>query len=360
MIASCPRLSQTFLIGILLLAAGAAAASDEKISLIRVAENAAPVIEIVGRWNTGCPPLLQDVQQAGREITVTARTDSKRCTGEPGPYRLLVDLPDAAQADEREGVWRLRYELRDDPLADPALLAFELKSLGEPGIIDPETGFWWGESGAEFDHAAPGISAQLERQAGMLALTFSGYGGAGSPEWIFGATAMGGSISDLAMSRLEGGKGPFGGYQAPSGEASAGRLQIEWLTSARAVFWFSRAAAGRRGLELQPISMVRFDFGKSPGTGWTGRWLVESTDAGKLQSVEFADVVLDAGNFTLLGAAGEALHCESAPDRSHSPPSACELQFGDGRIWQFHDIGLGRMTGIDEQGNRVRATHLQP
>jgi hypothetical protein len=333
-------------------------AEGTRISLVRVKESGPPVIEVSGEWKSGCPPQLLEVRHAGRDLTVVAEPDSQRCDGQPGPYRLLAELPASAQANEAAGVWRLRYTLRDDPLQPPRLMAFELWRLGELPAVDPESGFWWGEVGGEFDHAGPGLGVQLELQGGTLALTTSGYAADGSPEWLFGATPFSGVISDIALNRLGGGSGPFGDYAGPAEAKSAGRVQIEWLDSARAVFWFSRPDADRRGISLWPVSMVRFDFGGNPGPGWIGRWLLEIDAGAELLALEFSDLVLRKGGFTLLGRNGEAMLCEFAADRPQSPPAACEIQLADGRLLRLDDVGLSQLSGLDEASRALRLTRL--
>jgi hypothetical protein len=316
------------------------------------------MIEVSGEWKSGCPPLLLEVLHVGRDLTVIAEPDSQRCSGQPGPYRLLADLPASAQANAAEGIWRLHYTLRDDPLQPPRLMAFELWRLGDLPAVEPESGFWWGEAGGEFDRAGPGLGAQLELQGGTLALTTSGYGTDGSPEWLFGATAFSGVTSDIALNRLAGGRGPFGDYAGPAQAEGAGRVQIEWLDSARAVFWFSRPNANQRGIALWPVSMVRFDFGRNPGPGWIGRWLLELDGGAELLALEFDDLVLRKGGFTLLGRAGEAMLCESAANRPQSPPAACEIQLADGRLLQLEDVGLSQLRGRDDAGRGLRLTRL--
>jgi len=348
---------------VLLLASGIAAADIARIGLVRVTEGELPQIEIHGDWASGCAPVLDGVSAVGNQITVSAKTDSNRCSAAPGPYQLRAELPTGSKSFAAGEVVRLRFELRDDPVSEPRLLAFELVSVGgaedvDAPAIDPETGFWWGEPGGEFDHAGPGIGAQIERQGGTLAVSFSGYGETGKPEWMFGASAFSGRRTDIALTRLEGGRGPFGGYVGPADAESVGRLQIEWLTSARAVFWFSRVDAEGRGIDLQPISMVRFDFGQQPGLSWNGRWRFENVGDGKPLEIEFVDMLLEDDEFTLISKAGETLTCASALDRPQSPPVACELEHLDGRTWRFEDIGLARLQGRDQNGHAVRAVQF--
>ena len=348
---------------ILLCASAAAMADSTRISLVRVVEGELPQIQINGDWASGCPPLLDGVSADGNQITISAKTDSNRCTAEPGPYQIRAELPAGSKSFATGEIMRLRFELRDDPLAEPSLLAFELVSVGGADAatapeIDPETGFWWGEPGGEFDHAVPGMGAQIERQGGTVAVSFTGYGDAGKPEWMFGASPFSGRISDIALTRLEGGRGPFGGYAGPAAAAAVGRLQIEWLTSARALFWFSRATADGRGIDLEPLSMVRFDFGQHPGLSWMGQWRFQSESTSKAIELEFIDFLLDENTFTLISKAGESLTCENAPTRPQSPPVACELDHPDGRTWRFEDVGLGRLQGSDEHSRVVRAMHL--
>lgn len=335
------------------LAAPALQAST-RIGVVRTDEAGTLALQVLGQWQSGCPPLLRDVQVSGRDITLVAQPDSRRCAGNPGSYRLSAELPPSVRSSG--GVHRLRYLLQDDPVAAPRLMAFELLVLEEQVPVAPESGFWWGEAGGEFDHAGPGIGAQLERQGGMLAVTFTGYEIDGSPAWMFGAAALIDATTDVSLTRLQGGRGPFGGYRGPDQAETAGRLQIEWLSSSRAVFWFSRESA--RGLELRPISMVRFDFGQQPGGGWLGRWAVEHGGTGDLQVIEFIHMEVSDAGFVLFGKGGESLSCVKSPARPSSPPDACELQFADGRIWTLEDVGLSQLRGRDADLAEVRAFPL--
>lgn len=328
--------------------------ASTRIGVVRTDESGTLALQVLGQWQSGCQPQLRDVQVRGRDITLVAQPDSRRCDGEPGPYRLRAELP--PQARDVGGVHRLRYLLQDDPLAPPRLMAFELLVLGEQSPAAPEAGFWWGEAGGEFDHAGPGLGAQIERQGGMLAVTFTGYGPEGLPEWMFGAAALIGATTDVALTRLEGGQGPFGGYRGPDQAQSAGRLQIEWLSSSRAVFWFSRETA--RGLELRPISMVRFDFGQQPGSGWLGRWALESAGSSVLQVIEFNHMESSDAGFVLFGSAGESLTCLKSRSRPSSPPDGCELLFADGRSWTLDDVGLTQLRGRDADLASVRVFQL--
>lgn len=317
-------------------------------------------LEVSGEWQSGCPPLLDRIEVDGGNVRVFGKPDSQRCDGSPGPYALQADLPRELR-QTAAGVLRLSYLLQDDPLSPPRLLAFELVQPGDAGtaeleFVEPESGFWWGEVGADFDHAGPGLSAQIERQGSMIALSFTGYDDEGSPDWTFGAAALRGRLTDIALSRLGEGRGPFGGYVGPTRAEIAGRLQIEWLTASRATFWFSRAEADGRQLELRPMSMVRFEFGTRPGTDWVGRWLLEAGD--RLSATAFEMVRRRPDGFDMRGSLGEQLSCDIAADRPSSPPRQCSLEFTDGDLWYLHDIGLTHLYGRDQRGTRVRLNLL--
>jgi len=340
------------------------AADAPRIEWAAPADTASALIVVHGEWQTRCPPQLADLQVEGATISVIARPDSQRCEEAPGPYTLLAEAPATLKQAGHETL-RVRYLLQDDPVAPPRLMAFALLpgKSSEQREIAPEAGFWWGEAGGEFDHAGPGLGAYLERQGATLALAFNGYADDGRPEWVFGATPQTDAISSIDLSRLSGGRGPFSGYVGPSEAVTAGRLQIEWITSARAVFWFDRPSADGRGIELRPISMVRFDYAQSPGNGWQGQWLLDGSNGETSEAEEFRRVRLGAfvrteGGFSLLGPGGIALLCESAATRPQSPPIGCELQLEDGRVWRFDDVGLTRMRGRDENGALVSAELL--
>lgn len=338
-------------------ALSAAAPADTRIRLQATGVDGSPQLLVSGEWQSGCPPLFERIEIEGADVRLYGKPDSQRCDGKPGPYELRADLAREALPSAAAGVLRLSYLLQDDPLSPPRLLAFELVQPGDANAaklesVDPESGFWWGEAGAEFDHAGPGLSAQIERQGSVVALSFTGYDGQGSPDWMFGAAALQGRLTDISLSRLAEGRGPFGGYVGPTQAEVAGRLQIEWLTASRATFWFSRSDADGRQLELRPMSMVRFEFGIRPGTDWVGRWLLENGD--QLSATSFEMVRRRPDGFDMRGSLGEQLSCDMATDRPASPPRQCSLELADGDLWYLDDIGLANLRGRDQRGAPVR------
>ncbi|MFA5683582.1 MAG: hypothetical protein WCZ65_09145 [Lysobacteraceae bacterium] len=341
------------------LPAAAALGAETRLEVIRDAAGVPQRIEIGGDWRGGCAPQLDEVRVDGNELTLLARPDRARCLSTGSDYRLQADIGELLDRSDAT-LWRLRYLLQDDPLSPPRLHAFALLpwSAGMPQAA-PEDGFWWGEPGGEFDHAGPGLSAQIEQQGEMIALTFTGYDDEGRPQWLFGAAPLTAAATSIDLSRLDGGRGPFGGYRGPDQASSAGRVQVEWLSVARAVFWFSRPAEDGRGIELRPLSMVRFDFGQQPGPGWTGRWLFEIDGEAAAQPLRLSLVESGKDGFAMVGANGETLVCTRSARRPQSPPERCDLNLdADAPAWRFDDVGLNSLNGRDEAGRSVRGRFL--
>ncbi len=338
---------------------GAAAEPRVAIALGPDARGEGLVAEIAGEWSGGCLPSLNTttIRSDGADITIQARPDGSACKAGPAPFRLVAPiefsstLPDAL---------RVRFEAQLDPLDAPRLQAFELIPIGDTRPARPEGGFWWGEAGGEFDHAAPGMGAQLERQGELLALTFSGYDADGEPEWLFGASPLSSAISDIRLNRLSGGSGPYGGFRKPGQAESGGRLQIEWLGPARAVFWFSRPAADGRTLELRPVSMVRFDFGLGPGRGWVGDWLLDRGESQPLARLRFESLVEQESGFVLQTGDGTTLSCQRAAALPESPPVGCELSLaGQETPIPLWEVGLNRVSGQLSAGEPVSLIRIE-
>lgn len=360
-----PRpLSRLLACGLLLAATGlalppfarAAAAID-----LRLAEDALErraVLQAEGVLTAGCAVQPARVGRRGRELVLTLQPMPGECSDAPQPFRVdsaALSDPLPAVAD---GVQRLRLEWQADDESTPQLEAFALVATGAAAdrSIEPETGLWWGEQGAEFDQATQGFGVQLELQGGVLAVAVSGYDDDGQPEWLFGAAPISGPTATITLGRLQGGRGPYGRFRSPQGMTEAGRVHIEWLGPARAVFWFERPALDGRGIELRPVSMVRFGFGGGSGEQWLGRWLLGGAgenDGIAARAIDFVRYEAQADGFSLLGAGGERLDCTLDPARPASPPEGCRLLGDTDPEIDFDRIALGSLRGIGATGEAV-------
>lgn len=313
-------------------------------------------IDVQGDWTKGCRPQLAAVDVRRSEIVL--RTDRADANCDRGDTLQLstrtLDTP--LLAPPAAGVYRVRVETTPQAGADARVLAFRLLEIGDAKAAAPlpESGYWWGEAGGEFDVAKPGFGTQLEVQGGTLVMTFSHYTDAGAPEWSLASGALNGRISELQINRLVGGRGPFAPFSAPARSEDVGRVLIEWLTPGRAVFWFVRRQIDE-SLLVQPVSMVRFAFASAQQGGWHGRWvLLPAAGSGAARAIDFATYQAGDGGFELQAPDGEHMLCRTVLTRPNSPPRECTLKLsGDAAPIVFDQVGLDRLHGVDADGKRV-------
>ena len=315
-------------------------------------------VELLGEWAAACVPSVADSWVEDDEVIVKLRDSEKNCAGQPTAATVLRTPSSAPLSTDRDGTLRIRV-LGGKP---ERTLAFGLAAVGDVELYIPESGLWWPEQGGEFDTSGPGLGVQIEVQGDALALNLSGYDAAGSPFWWFAAGESQALPQSLSLTALKGGSGPFAKYAAPNDAMAGGSLHIEWLSSARAVFWFVRADAQLDGgLDVRPMSMTRFAFGLRPGQSWQGDWILSRRDSAGLISANALrfDQLLPAEDGFVLSGDGFALRCLSVSRRPDSPPESCFLSSDNGDLLgQFGDVGLKRMQGLSSEGDRVRLTKL--
>ena len=335
-------------------------------------------IEIDAVWGDACPPRFESTRIAGADIIVRAVRDPGRCSAEQTPYRISAGLgPDdqdlgildanALLAPARDGVYRVRYEVRHGSKGDYQLHGFRLLQVGTPddaGFV-PETGFWWPELGGEFGRAGPGIGVQLEVQSGTVSLSALGYGPDGRAGWFFGVGALQGRVAHLEMSLLDGGSGPFETYEPPKSIQAVGQAELEVISPSRAVLWFVRAQPAGQEVRLEPMSIVRFSFAQEPGEALLGRWLIvaENDDATPTRRIALSRMERKSDGLALHDADGEhALVCESAAALPNSPPGLCRLESASAPelAIEFTDVGLQQMRGWSASGKRMLAFRIEP
>lgn len=327
------------------LAAPASLRAEPTLSLTGADESGSPQMLVEGRWAARCLPAPANAWAKGRDVYFELRLPKNACGDEPkSAFELRsgpIDLPASNRSDGRP--WRLH--LLD--AEGSRLLAFALQGAVSARAEPPESGLWWPEAGGEFDTSGPGFGAQIEVQGDTVALNVSGYSELGAPTWWFGAAPLARPSQAIELSALSGGAGPFGDYAAPKQVGSAGTVHIEWLGSARAVFWFTRPAADGRGLDLRPVSMTRFAFGTRPGESWAGDWVLHRQDAEGGASVElhrFEWLDGNAESFELLSDRGLRLACRRADGSPEQAPKACQLlPLGGGASLRFGSVGLDGM-----------------
>jgi hypothetical protein len=343
-------------------AAATAAAAPALELLLDAGADGIPTVSAIGEAADGCPRQLVGAVLQARTLVLRAQRATAGCHDEPIP----VDLDSRSLRNPLPalpgGVLRLRVDTAAEPQAPARPEAFALVERGEGrSPVHPEAGFWWGDADGEFPTAAPGFGVQLEIQGDTVAVAVSGYDDAGAPQWLFGAAPFSGRSARLELGRLLGGGGPFGGFRPPQAVEPAGRLHIEWLDAARAVFWFERPAADGAGIDLQPVSMVRFGFAGE--RQWRGRWLLAGERSSDLdvpvRAIDFVTVEQQRDRVRVHASNGDLLECSLDPRRQGSPPVRCELATADGLQLVFDDVGFGRLHGVESVRGQ-RAVLLRP
>lgn len=323
-----------------------AAAAAPSLSLAPAEADGQRQMLVEGLWAPRCLPSPANAWSRGSDLYFEVRAPKEACGSDAKTAFELrsgpIDMPAAA---DRGRPWRLHLLDADNG----TLLAFALQGESAATAVDPpESGLWWPEAGAEFDTSGPGFGAQIEVQGDTLAINVSGYAEDGAPTWWFGAAPLARPGQAIELSRLHGGAGPFGAYAAPKQISSAGTLHVEWMGSARAVFWFSRPAADGVGIELRPVSMTRFAFATRPGESWGGEWLLlqrgeDGESRTELHRFEWLDG--NAESFELLSDRGMRLACRRADGSPEQAPKACQLvPLGAGTSLRFTSVGLDRMS----------------
>ena len=352
----------------LALALGAQAQTTPSIEVFPPVPDAGTAIRITvqGEWPDSCTPEIQSARIEGRDILIEATPKAGPCTSTPHDYTTTTQtLASDALRLVANGVYRLRFLVRPSKDEEPELHAFRLFYAGndaDPGFV-PETGFWWPESGGDFDRGGPGLGAQMEVQARTLSVNVFGYASGGRASWYFGAGALTGHIARIDLSQLNGGAGPFERYRAPKQLAAVGTLHLDLISPSRATLWFARPRPRGGGLDVQVLSMVRFRFAQEADEAWLGRWVVlaEREDGFPTLRIDFATVQRGERDFTLSDASGAFhLRCETIAERPNSPPMRCELRSASGEVMgvDFDHVALNELRGWTGAGQRIVALKL--
>ncbi|MBD8526014.1 hypothetical protein [Pseudomarimonas arenosa] len=316
-------------------------------------------VEILGEWAPACAPRVGDSWLEDDQIVVKLLDSEKQCADQPKAPLVLRSSSATPLSVDRAGTFQIRV-LGGSP---ERTRAFGLAAVGDVELYTPESGLWWPERGGQYDTSGPGLGVQIEVQGDSLALNLSGYDNAGTPFWWFAAGASQALPQSLPLTALKGGSGPFAKYAAPVDALSGGTVHIEWLSSARAVFWFVRDPLSEsEGLEVRPISMTRFAFGLRAGDSWRGDWVLLQRGAeGEVgaNALRFDAFQADDNGFDLRAGDHWRLRCEIDRERPDSPPTACTLLNGNTLVGDFVDIGLTRLQGVSRSGQSLRLSRIE-
>ena len=323
------------------------------------------IIELLGHGTDVCVPRAAKLSADGRDVSITLE-HGERCKSTTDGYKLAAKPESGLLRWSGNGVHRIRLYDQGGPGASKRLLGFQLVEIGQYPLESarPENGFWWVESGGDFGGDSQGMGLSIERQGDLISVSVMGYDDSGQPEWLMGAGEIEGSLAEIALTRFQGGRGPFEASLSPGNATVAGKLDLQFLDPARAIAWFSRPDADG-GISLQPMSLVRFRFDSDPATAWLGRWILlpEKLEDEKGSSlprlIEFTETSHHLAGFSLIDAVhGYRLVCEQDAARPNSPPVRCLLNDRDDKtLAEFGSIAVNSVSGWEIGSGRLRAVH---
>lgn len=302
-------------------------------------------------WPGGCEPQDIEVTVTGPDVLIRGWLPQEGCGGAVIPAR--IDLP----ADQP--VARLSFVEQRRPLAEERLVEFILIPLTAEQTR-PESGLWWGEDGGLYETRGPGTAMSLDIQGNRLAATINVYHPDGQPVWYFSAGEYTGLTFDAPMHGFTQGQTLFGDYRRPSQAVEVGRLQLEFRSPGQATAWLTAPNQTDGGLDLQPVSLVRFDFQETESPDrLSGRWILVRLDD-LSQELVLSPPTLRGKRWEYVDLVeGLILACDYVPDRPRSLPETCALEQADGRwIAEFGQVGLDRMSGNDRLENAAYAFRL--
>lgn len=324
--------------------------ATENISVTRAADNTIALL-IDQPWPGGCEPDEIEVTANGADVLLRGWLPAEGCAAGASPISvaLPVDSP----------VARLTFVQQRRPLAEEQLVEFALVPL-TAAQTRPESGLWWGEDGGEYETRGPGTAMSLDVQGNRLAATINVYHPDGQPVWYFAAGEFTGLTFSAPMHGFAQGQTLFGDYRRPSQAVEVGRLQLEFHGPGQATAWLTAPDYADGGLDLQPVSLVRFDFQESESPDrLSGRWIFVQLETPS-QELVLSPPMRRSGRWEYVDlVAGLILACDLDQNRPRSLPDTCVLEQSDGE-WQaeFKQVGLDRMSGIDRLGNPAYAFRL--
>jgi len=313
-------------------------------------------IRVTGAWPNTCPLQALPVVVDGANIDVAVRQGDVICGDAVTPYVLVFDPAAAGGAgfpSARD--YRIRFSVRDGA-GNPTLLSFYLVDVrsDDARVIQPEAGFWAPDSAGEFLTSGSGVGFMIESQLNTVAVTTNAYQLNGQPAWYLTTGVLTGSVLHGDLLRSLGGQPLWGTYRGPQSVTPAGSLDIEFVSNAQAIAWYSRPAGEGLidPLELMPISIRRMNFAlASEGRALAGTWAVTPVSAlsglniSLLRLSYAADRSSPSEAVLLDTVKGFELRCTLDKARPDGPPRLCVLSSGGAEIGRFDNNALTRLGG---------------
>jgi hypothetical protein len=317
-------------------------------------------LRVSGTWTNGCGGQVTSSAPDGYDITVRLKVNSSLiCTAVLSPFDVSL-LPFSGANRSVRGVYRVRAYIEDTAATgSQRLVAFALVPVVDSSkrAPSPEVGMWWADSTGEYPTSGPGLGHLFERQGNSFAFNSQIYDATGKATWVVGSGVTTGGAASGKTYTGDQGQVLFQPYRSPS-IMQRGEFSVQFLSSSRAVLWFSEASGegALDTLRLMPMSISRFNFALgAPSEIYSGNWtLIVAPTGSRLtpRSYKFGAVRIGAqGLHAYEDADRSRLICgQITADRPY--PSSCSLESSQGQvIATFDDLGLDTMNGTESNSS---------
>lgn len=319
-------------------------------------------IEVKGIWGDGCGPVVRSVEVREFEISIrVSPPPDVFCTAVLTPFSIRVS-PFTGTQVARAGTYRVRFS---DSIDGERLRSFGLvpvKATANAPAISPDAGHWVAQQQGDFANSGPGVGFLMERQGSQVWLVVTVYTSGGKPTWHVGSAPVVGSTAQGSLFETAGGQPLFERHRDFTVNPY-GRFHIEFKSATNAVIWFSRSESEGFGkLDLQPISVTRFNFGYgAAGELFRGKWQV-AIAGGTSFTVDLIPVRF--GAFALVGARDTTdrftLQCVIDIAVPSAPPNTCEFLEGGNVLARFDVVGQSVLRGRSPAGSDAVLVRLSP
>ncbi len=310
-------------------------------------------IGIDGTAPAGCVPHIERALLDGADLSIELSAPATGCKPRQVPFHLRVD-PATTTSVGASPTEVFRVRVYSSSLAGTRLVAFALIDTASPTSAPlPESGFWWTQPDAD-GTPAPGTGMSLEFQENQIAASLLGFADSGAPTWYFGSTTLSGRVARIPLVQLANGDGWFSAIVTPPGVLPGPRLEIEFLSPARARAWLVRSD-NDGDVQVRPLTLARTAFSGGPaGTSWVGRWVLIPEDGGNTRLFDFSGPSSrDAESFRLTDAENDAvLDCRLAPGTQQA--DACTLTAGAALVADFDMVGYDHISGHGANGAPIQ------
>jgi len=321
-------------------------------------------LRISGRWDNSCIPEFERLDQIDGALIIHTTSAESNCLVEESNYQFEIQPgSEFSGLFQKSGVVPIKLFWRPDSSNLARLHAFALQPVAGNTPANPETGMWWAKPGSELTTSGPGIGFSFEIQNQQLAMLSNLYDSQGAATWFLSSGTINENVMSADLVALEGGQSLFGDYAPPQPVANPGQVHLQFHGHASATAWFTTAADPdvKSELLLHPIELTRYVFASSGGIeALAGRWaLSESFDQARITPSQIDLRVQGAAKSVLADVSSNfQLRCTSNRALTQITPSRCQMSDTQGGLYEFDNIGLNQMSGINPNGLPVTLVRL--